>query len=141
MVYEKVRNIIDNTSVEKVIIGSVGDNLKSIKKILYKYKSRGKVPKIETTENIMTYREFLNYGYGYDGEIMSLRKPHDPAVILYSGGTSGSPKGILLSNLNFNALALQSHLMCDPSKEGDSMLSILPIFHGFGLGVCIHTTL
>ena len=141
LVYEKVRNIIDNTSVEKVIIGSVGDNLKSVKKILYKYKSRGKIPKVETTENIMTYREFLNYGYGYDGEIMVLRKPHDPAVILYSGGTSGSPKGILLSNLNFNALALQCHLMCDPSKEGDSMLSILPIFHGFGLGVCIHTTL
>ena len=141
LVYEKVRNIIDNTKVKKVVIGSVGDNLKPIKKILYKYKSRGQRPVIETTDDIMTYQEFLNYGYGYDGEIMALRKPQDPAVILYSGGTSGSPKGILLSNLNFNALALQSHLMCDPSKEGDSILAILPIFHGFGLGVCIHTTL
>ena len=141
LVYEKVRNIIDNTKVKKVVIGSVGDNLKPIKKILYKYKSRGQVPVIETTDDIMTYPEFLNYGYGYDGEIMVLRKPNDPAVILYSGGTSGDPKGILLSNLNFNALALQSHLMCDPSKEGDSILAILPIFHGFGLGVCIHTTL
>ena len=89
----------------------------------------------------MTYREFLNYGYGYDGEIMSLRRPEDLALIIYSGGTSGAPKGIMLSNLNFNALALQSHLMCDPSKEGDSVLAILPIFHGFGLGVCIHTPL
>ena len=141
LVYEKVRNIIDNTSVKKIVIGSVGDNLKTIKKVLYKYKSRGERPKIESTEDIMTYKEFLNYGYGYDGEIMSLRKASDPAVILYSGGTSGDPKGILLSNLNFNALALQSHLMCDPSKEGDSVLSILPIFHGFGLGVCIHTPL
>ena len=141
LVYEKVRNIIDNTKVKKVVIGSVGDNLKPIKKILYKYKSRDQRPVIETTDDIMTYQEFLNYGYGYDGEIMSLRKPNDPAVILYSGGTSGDPKGILLSNLNFNALALQSHLMCDPSKEGDSILAILPIFHGFGLGVCIHTTL
>ena len=141
LVYEKVRNIIDNTNVSKVVIGSVGDNLKPIKKILYKYKSHNQRPLIETTDDIMTYREFLNYGYGYDGEIMVLRKPDDPAVILYSGGTSGAPKGIMLSNLNFNALALQSHLMCDPSKEGDSILAILPIFHGFGLGVCIHTTL
>ena len=141
LVYDKVRNIIDNTSVNKVVIGSVGDNLKPIKKILYKYKSHNQRPKIETTDDIMTYSEFLNYGYGYDGEIMVLRKPNDPAVILYSGGTSGAPKGILLSNLNFNALALQSHMMCDPSKEGDSILAILPIFHGFGLGVCIHTTL
>ena len=141
LVYDKVRNIIDNTSVKKVVIGSVGDNLKPIKKVLYKYKSRGQRPVIESTEDIMTYKEFLNYGYGYSGEIMSLSKPSDPAVILYSGGTSGDPKGILLSNLNFNALALQSHLMCDPSKEGDSVLSILPIFHGFGLGVCVHTPL
>ena len=141
LVYEKVRKIVDNTSVKKIVIGSVGDNLKTIKKVLYKYKSRGERPKIESTEDIMTYKEFLNYGYGYNGEIMTLRKASDPAVILYSGGTSGDPKGIMLSNLNFNALALQSHLMCDPSKEGDSILAILPIFHGFGLGVCIHTTL
>ena len=141
LVYDKVRNIIDNTNVKKVVIGSVGDNLKTIQKLLYKYKSRDQRPIIETTNDIMTYQEFLNYGYGYDGEIMTLRQPNDPAVILYSGGTSGSPKGILLSNLNFNALALQSHLMCDPSQEGDSILAILPIFHGFGLGVCIHTAL
>jgi len=141
LVYEKVRKIVDNTSVKKIVIGSVGDNLKTIKKVLYKYKSRDQRPHIETTNDIMTWKEFINYGYGYDGEIMVLRKPEDPAVILYSGGTSGAPKGILLSNKNFNALALQSHLMCDPSKEGDSILAILPIFHGFGLGVCIHTTL
>lgn len=141
LVYEKVRNILDNTSVKKVFVGSIGDNLKTIKKLLYKYKSRGTRPVIESTEDIMTYKELINYGYGFDGEIMTLRKPEDPAVIIYSGGTSGEPKGILLSNLNFNALALQSHLMCDPSKEGDSVLAILPIFHGFGLGVCIHTPL
>ena len=141
LVYDKVRNIIDNTKVEKVIIGSIGDNLKPIKKILYKYKSRKQKPHIETTENIMTYYEFKNYGYGYNGEIMCLRRPEDEAVILYSGGTSGAPKGIMLSNLNFNALAQQSFLMCDPCKPGDSVLAILPIFHGFGLGVCIHTPL
>ena len=141
LVYEKVRNIIDNTGIKKVIVGSIGDNLKPIKKILYKYKSRKTKPVIESTEDIMTYREFLNYGYGYDGEIMVLRDKFDPAVIIYSGGTSGEPKGIMLSNYNFNALALQAHEMCDPAKEGDSILSILPIFHGFGLGVCIHAPL
>ena len=80
LVYEKVRNIIDNTGVKKVIVGSIGDNLKPIKKILYKYKSRKNKPVIESTEDIMTYREFLNYGYGYDGEVMELSKPEEPAV-------------------------------------------------------------
>ncbi len=141
LVYDKVRKILDNTGVNKVVISSIKDDLKPIKKLLYKYKSRGQVPKIEHTDDIMTYKEFLNYGYDYEGEYACLKKDSDAAVILYSGGTSGDPKGILLSNKCFNALALQSHLMCDPSKEGDSLLAILPIFHGFGLGVCIHTPL
>ncbi len=141
LVYDKVRNIIDNTNVDKVVIGSVGDNLQPIKKILYKYKSRGQFPKIELTDNIMTWNEFLNYGYGYDQSVVCLRKADDPAVILYSGGTSGDPKGIILSNKNFNALALQCSLMVEQTGEGVSLLAVLPIFHGFGLGVCIHTPL
>ena len=141
LVYEKVRNIIDNTNVKKVVIGSVSDDLKTIKKILYKYKSRGAFPKIELTDDIMTYNELLNYGYDYDGEVVSLRKPSDPAVILYSGGTSGDPKGILLSNKNFNALSLECSKMVEQTGEGVSLLAVLPIFHGFGLGVCVHTPL
>ena len=139
--YSKVRNIIDTTKVKKVIVTSVSDDLKNIKKLVYKYNSRGKVPNIELNDDIMTWREFLNYGYDYQGEVICLQKATDPAVILYSGGTSGSPKGILLSNLNFNALAYQAYNMVEPAGHGKSLLAILPIFHGFGLGVCIHTPL
>lgn len=141
LVYEKVRTIIDNTKVTKVIIGSVGDDLTLIKKYLYKYKNRGKVPKIELTDDIMTWYEFLNYGYDYEGDVFNIGKPENPAVILYSGGTSGNPKGIILSNKNFNALALQCHLMIEQTTPGSSVLAVLPIFHGFGLGVSVHTPL
>ena len=141
LVYDKVHNIVDNTCVKKIVIASAGDSLKTIKKFLYKFKNRGTVPKIELTDDIMTWNEFLNYGYDYQGEIACLKSSYDPAVILYSGGTSGDPKGILLSNMNFNALALSCHKMIEQSGEKESILAILPIFHGFGLGVCIHTTL
>lgn len=139
--YSKVRNIIDTTKVKKVIITSVSDDLKNIKKLVYKYNSRGKVPTLELNDDVMTWREFLNYGYDYQGEVICLQKAEDTAVILYSGGTSGAPKGILLSNRNFNALALQAHKMVEATGQGKSLLAILPIFHGFGLGVCIHTPL
>lgn len=141
LVYDKVHNIVDNTCVKKIVIASAGDSLKTIKKFLYKFKNRGTVPKIELTDDIMTWSEFINYGYDYQGEIACLKGANDPAVILYSGGTSGDPKGILLTNMNFNALALSCHKMIEQSGEGESILAILPIFHGFGLGVCIHTTL
>lgn len=141
LVYDKVHNIVDNTCIKKIVIASAGDSLKTIKKFLYKFKNRGTVPKIELTDDIMTWNEFINYGYDYQGEIACLKRANDPAVILYSGGTSGDPKGILLTNMNFNALALSCHKMIEQSGEGESILAILPIFHGFGLGVCIHTTL
>ena len=66
----------------------------------------------------------------------------DCAAILYSGGTTGKTKGILLSNRNFNALGLQTIAASGfSSVAGMKMLSIMPMFHGFGLGIGIHTAL
>ena len=46
-----------------------------------------------------------------------------------------------MSNLNFNAMALQTINVCDELKPGNSVLSALPIFHVFGLSLCVHTCL
>jgi long-chain acyl-CoA synthetase len=64
----------------------------------------------------------------------------DPAAILFSGGTTGLPKGIVLSNRNFIAEGLQAAAWGN-MQEGDSILAVLPIFHGFGLGVCVNAVL
>ena len=64
----------------------------------------------------------------------------DPAAILFSGGTTGLPKGIVLSNRNFVAQGMQAAAWSG-LNEGDSILAILPIFHGFGLGVCVNAAL
>ena len=64
------------------------------------------------------------------------------AAILYSGGTTGTTKGIMLSNMNFNALGLQTIAASGfGSIAGMKMLSVMPVFHGFGLGIGIHTAL
>ena len=74
-------------------------------------------------------------------------EPHDGkfddcGAILYSGGTTGTTKGIMLSNLNFNALGLQTIAASGyGSIAGMKMLSVMPVFHGFGLGIGIHTAL
>lgn len=69
-------------------------------------------------------------------------KFNDCGAILYSGGTTGTNKGIMLSNLNFNALGMQT-IAASGFKDiaGTKMLSVMPIFHGFGLGIGIHTAL
>ncbi len=149
--YKKVINIINNTSVTKVIVSSAGYSLKGLKKAMYSVfntdvtKAIKKIKQVflKAFQNreVISYHKFLNKGQSYYEDYTVPRKDNDLAVILYSGGTSGTPKGIKLSNLSFNALAYQAHHMCDPAKAGDSILSIMPIFHGFGLGVCIHTCL
>ena len=64
------------------------------------------------------------------------------AAILYSGGTTGTTKGIGLSHMNFNALGLQTLAASGYTDiSWMKMLSIMPIFHGFGLGIGIHTAL
>lgn len=66
----------------------------------------------------------------------------DCACILYSGGTTGKPKGVCLSNDNMNAAALQTLQGAGfENMRGMKMLAVMPMFHGFGLGVGIHTPL
>ena len=65
----------------------------------------------------------------------------EAALILFSGGSTGESKAILLSNGNCNALAIQTDAAGGPILPGDKILSILPMFHGFGLAVGIHAIL
>lgn len=139
-VYDKVKKIEKNTSLEKVIVSAVSTDMGSTNHFLYWFFT-GRKSKIERDEKAIFWRDFIKSGILYKDMKPYKRDHNEEAVILYSGGTTGSPKGIVLTDKNFNALAMQSHLMCDPAKAGDSILSIMPIFHGFGLGVCIHTPL
>ena len=140
LVYNKLMKVIDKTKVEKIIVSSVSDDMSKFKHAMYWFLS-GRKNKIEKNEKAIFYNELMKLGIYYKEFECCKRKLDDEAVILYSGGTTGNPKGIVLTNMNFNALAMQCHLMCDPAKAGDSILAILPIFHGFGLGVSIHTPL
>jgi long-chain acyl-CoA synthetase len=65
----------------------------------------------------------------------------ETALLLFSGGTTGVSKAIQLTSLNCNALAIQTNAAGGPITTGDSMLSILPLFHGFGLAVGVHAML
>jgi len=138
--YEKIMNIKKNTKLETIIISPMVDGMDTITKIGYKLININKPNIIIDSKQAITYKELVNLGYNYDEQLFIHKESNDIAVILYSGGTTGKQKGIILSNLCFNSVALQCEFMVSP-KAGESILSAMPIFHGFGLGICIHTPL
>ena len=100
-----------------------------------------KQKKIPKDAPILRWNEFLRRGRAYHWKYQAETDPDSTAVILYSGGTTGTTKGILLSHMNFNALAAQIIATNPFFRPGDRMLAVMPMFHGFGLGVSIHSML
>ena len=139
--YHKFERIRANTRVVNIIIASVKDALSKPLKAGYMLTEGRKIKKIPKDAPVIRWKQFMRLAdacfYRYAVE----RRSEDPAVILYSGGTTGTTKGIVLSNRNFNALGDQVLATNPMFKVGDKMLAAMPLFHGFGLGVCIHTML
>ncbi|MBQ7105557.1 MAG: AMP-binding protein [Bacilli bacterium] len=131
--YTKVKDI----KVDNLVVCEVSNELDGILKVLYNIKNK---KNMMYEDNVITWNRFLDMGKGID-KFYTKREKEDPAVIIYSGGTTGKSKGIILSNGNFNALARQCTAIEQTVVPGNSILSALPIFHGFGLGVCIHMPL
>lgn len=139
--YEKFAAVRPKVNLQHLIITSVKDKLSFGKKIGYELTKGRKVKKIPKEADVIFWNAFMEQGEKEQSLLLSNKTAKDPAVILYSGGTSGTTKGILLTNLNFNALAMQTATMGECVVAGHSILAILPMFHGFGLGVGIHTML
>lgn len=137
--YDKFEAIKGKTPLEKVIVAKIEEGLPAVKGFLYKF--IGHEPKVKNDPWVIAWPNFLSSAKMCDKDVTVDGKGDASAVILFSGGTTGTAKGILLSNLNFNALAMQTAAASECLAAGDVMLSVMPMFHGFGLGVGIHTML
>ena len=139
--YHKFESIRENTKVVNIIIASVKDALSKPVRAGYMLTEGRKIRKIPKDAPVIRWSEFMRLAEHCFFNYKVQRRSDDPAVILYSGGTTGTTKGIVLTNKNFNALG-QQIIAANPIFEpGDRMLAAMPIFHGFGLGVCIHSML
>ena len=140
--YPKFARILGNTGVETLLIASIRDALSPLMKLGYQLTQGRKIAKVPAdAPHVLLWKDFLRKAKDFAGSPAVARKADDPAVILYSGGTTGTTKGIVLTNLNFNALGQQVVAANPIFRPGDKMLAAMPLFHGFGLGVCVHTML
>lgn len=119
--------------VQNIVVCEVSNSMPTVLKTLYNIKSR---KQLKYGGDAITWKKFISDAGTVSPSVK--RNKNDAAVLIYSGGTTGKSKGIVLSNLCFNALAIQCIAVCPEAKPGASMLSALPIFHGFGLCVSVH---
>ena len=139
--YSKFERIRQNTSVVNIIIASIKDELSKPLKAGYMLTDGRKIEKIPSDAPVIKWGYFMRLSRACFYNYKVKRQSDDPAVILYSGGTTGTTKGIVLTNRNFNALGQQVIAANPMFRPGDRMLAAMPLFHGFGLGVCVHTML
>lgn len=140
-VFDKIYRLRDTAQLERIIVVRPSDGLGFLKKKLYNTLHVKKVRLPANDSRVVLWEDFIANSYFYQGNYHEERGANDPAVIMYSGGTTGAPKAVLLSNLNINAESMCDAAMIRQIVPGATVLSILPLFHCFGLGVCIHTPL
>jgi len=101
----------------------------------------GKFEKYKRSKKIISWTEF--YLSGLNGKNIKFKHygKNTPAVILHSGGTSGKPKNVVLQNRAFVMSAIQEEMVFTGMHPEDSVIAIMPNFHGFGLSVCMHSTM
>lgn len=139
--YHKFEAIRHNVNLDNIILASIKDALSQPIKAGYMLTEGRKMEKIPKDAPVLRWNEFMRRGRTYHWKYKAEKQAEDVAVILYSGGTTGITKGILLTNLNFNALGAQVLATNPMFRPGDKMLAVMPVFHGFGLGISIHTML
>ncbi len=140
-VFDKIYRLRDTAQLERIIVVRPSDGLGFLKKKLYNTLHVKKVRLPSNDNRVVLWEDFIANSYFYQGNYHEDRGGNDLAVIMYSGGTTGAPKAVMLSNLSLNAGAICDGLMIRQIEPGATVLSILPLFHCFGLGVCIHTPL
>lgn len=140
--YEKVLKAVDEAERDVVILTArIQNELPFIKSVAYKYFKNKENLRFPTREKDMVWADFVKTGKAVKLPAVEFSK-EKTAVILYSGGTSGTPKGIQLSDFSFNALGMQVAEISGCNLDyGCKFLSVMPVFHGFGLGIGIHTVL
>ena len=140
--YDKVASIRDQLeNPVRILIARIADELPMPLNLLYPITRDGKADRAPAAGEYTLWRDMIKAGKGTKLPADE-GKAEDCGAILYSGGTTGTTKGIMLSNLNFNALGLQTIAASGfDSIVGMKMLSVMPVFHGFGLGIGIHTAL
>ena len=137
VVYERCRQAAKRTNVEKVIVLSPADSLPPLMAVGYKLTTPDKN---KYASNVIRWKQFIKGGEGQS----TAAEPYDPdhaCVVVHTGGTTGSPKGVMLTDDCFNGIALQFQAYPKLFHRGQKLMNIMPPFIAYGFACGIHLPL
>ena len=137
VVYERCRQAAKRTNVEKVIVLSPADSLPPVMAVGYKLTTPDKN---KYASNVIRWKQFIKGGEGQS----TAAEPYDPdhaCVVVHTGGTTGSPKGVMLTDDCFNGIALQFQAYPKLFHRGQKLMNVMPPFIASGCACGIHLPL
>ena len=137
VVYERCRQASKRTNVEKVIVLSPADSLPPVMAVGYKLTTPDKN---KYASNVIRWKQFIKGGEGQS----TASEPYDPdhaCVVVHTGGTTGSPKGVMLTDDCFNGIALQFQAYPKLFHRGQKLMNVMPPFIAYGFACGIHLPL
>ena len=137
VVYERCRQAAKRTNVEKIIVLYPADSLPPVMAVGYKLTTPDKN---KYASNVIRWKQFIKGGEGQS----TAAEPYDPdhaCVVVHTGGTTGSPKGVMLTDDCFNGIALQFQAYPKLFHRGQKLMNVMPPFIAYGFACGIHLPL
>ena len=136
--YSAFAQVRDRTPLETLVLARVSDYMPALKRLAFRLTKGRKIPPVPASAPVQWWSSLL--ATQRTDTTPAQVQPDDLAALLYSGGSTGAPKGIMLSHRNFIAEGMQVSAWVGLG-ERDTVLAVLPIFHGFGLGALVNASL
>ena len=135
----RVQEIMAETPVERLVVTWMQDTLSPLMSLMLSVKERRDATSVDVSgENVHCYADLLkNNSVEY---ARSEATPEDVAVLLYTGGTTGTPKGAMLTHRNLvaNALQMNAWVWDTRPQKHDVYLGVIPFFHSYGMTVVMN---
>lgn len=131
--------VLDGSSLKRLVVGSVAGGLPTAKSVLYRLFKKSEVAALPDDPRVIRFSALADN----DGkpDPVAIDPETDIALIQYTGGTTGTPKGAKLTHQNLTANARQVNAIDPDHDAGDRILGVLPFFHVFANTCVLNRTI
>jgi len=132
--YDKVKGLITKTCVKKTVIISVCNEMPKVMGMIAGIKMN---KKISYNKNVLSWKTFIKLGAQIADTNDAEYEQDRPLIMVYSSGTTGASKGIVLTNDGINA-TISHYLSPDfPFENGERFLQMIPVWFSTGIVLCV----